>query len=310
MKIIRDGFNIYASETGEAKDKLLLSLKDYSENLSVLPIVNQSTYSTESISSIFDNIVEDYDKFSKIPQDPQSLISILEVTGKLVKCLCQKHRPYNILELGAEQGLLSYFLTYTARNFNMENMVHCVSEKVLNNEWLMLLLECGDAMENLNLHLTPPQTSSLQENYFDFCVLNGSENEVLNNAIRVLAVGGTLVFIAQDGKIIEQKITLKEKQVAYEQGSEIEIGLQKEELKILWQQTGKKFSEIEKMSREDLIRIARDLSYLEKLAAKLFCKTEDMELKSKLNRAKENVLNILYAPDEEMKKLFISSFKL
>jgi protein-L-isoaspartate O-methyltransferase len=310
MKILGDGFNIYASETGETKDKLLLSLKDYSENLSGLPVINQMDYETESIFSTFNKIAADYDKLSKIPKNPQSLISILEIAGKLIKCFCQKHRPYNILELGAEQGLLSYFLTYTARIFNRENMVHCVSENLLSNEWLLLLLEYGDAAENLNLHVTQLQTLSLQENHFDFCVINSSENEVLNNAIRLLAIGGTLVFVSQDGKVIEQKIALKEKQAAYGQSEEAVTDLRKEELKILWQQTEKKLAEIENMAREDLSRIAKDLNYLEKLAAKLFCKTEDMELKYKLNQAKENILNILYAPDEEMKKLFISNFRL
>ncbi len=300
MRIIGEGFNIYASETGKNKDKLLLSLKDNTENLSRLPLVDSLAFGTESVFSIFDQIVGDYDKLSKIPKNPQSLICILEVIGKLVKCLCQKHRPYNILELGAEQGLLSYFLTYAARNFNEENMVHCVSENLLCNEWLSLLLEYGDVAENLNLHMTQLQTLSLQENYFDFCVLNSSENEVLNNAIRLLAVGGTLVFIAQNGKVIEQKITLKEKQAAYGQSGGAAVDLQKEELKILWQHTEKKLTEIDNMAKEDLSRMVKDLSYLEKLAAKLFCKTEDMELKYKLNQAKENVLN----------KLFISSFRL
>jgi len=293
MKILGDGFNIYASENGDSKDRLLFSLKDYSENLSGLPLVNELDFETESIFSIFNKIAADYDKLSKIPKNPQSLISILEITGKLMKCLCQKYRSYNILELGAEQGLLSYFLTYAARNFNRENTVHCVSDNVLSNEWLVFLLEYGEAAENLNLHATQSQTLSLQENYFDFCVVNSSENEVLNNAIRVLTIGGTLVFIAEDGKVVEQKITLKEKQTAYGQSEAAAVDLQKEELKILRQQAEKKLMEIEDMAKEDLSRLAKDFIYLEKLAAKLFGKIEDMELKYKLNQAKEKVLNKL-----------------
>ncbi len=314
MKIIRDNFNFYASETGENKDVLLFSLKDYNENLSELPVENELNYKTESIFSIFNKIATDYDKLSKIPQNPQSLISILEVIGKLIKSLCQKHCPYNILELGAEQGLLSYFLTSVARDFNKENTVHCVSNNLLSNEWLLFLQEYGDAAENLNLHVMPPQNSSLQENYFDFCIMNSSENfsnpdAVLNNAIRLLATDGTLVFISQDGKVVEHKTALKEKQAAYRQTEEASIDLQKGEMAVLIQQTEKQFAKIEVLTKEELCQLVKDLAYLERSAASLFAYVEDMDLKNKLNTAKENVLNLLYSPSEEMRNLFISKIK-
>jgi predicted O-methyltransferase YrrM len=311
MKILGDGFNIYASETGESKDRLLFSLKDYGENLSGLPLVNELDYETESIFGIFNKIAADYDKFSRIPKNPQSLISILEVTGKLMKCLCQKHRPYNILELGAEQGLLSYFLAYVARAFNKENMLHCVSNNLLSDEWLLFLQEYGEAAENLNLHIMLPQNLSLQENYFDFCIINGSENfsnsdAVLNNAIRLLATDGALVFIPQDGNVIEQKITLKEKQTAYRQTEEASINLRKGEMEILMRQMENRFAGVEALTKEELCLLVKDLAYLEKLAAGLFAHVEDMNLKRKLNTAKENVLNLIYSPSEEMRNLFIS----
>jgi len=266
---------------------------NYTENLSSIPIESK-IYGFNSIKNILENIEKKYEELSKIPKNPQSLDSILKIIENLIKMFMQKHKPYKILELETEEGsgLLSYFLTSVAREFHKENAVHCVSTYTFSQEWLSLLLEYGDSAENLHLHITDPANQSLQENYFDFCVLNNtSSNEILSNAIRVLVPGGILVFVSQDGKVTEQKITLKEKQAVHGQS----INLQKGELKVLWQQTAEKLSNIEISSKEEWNQIARDLSYLEKLAAKLFCEIEDSDLKYKLNQIKEKVLNILYA---------------
>jgi SAM-dependent methyltransferase len=271
----------------------------YTENLSSVP-TDSKIYSFNSIKSLLENIEKKYEELSKIPKEPQSLNSILEIIDRLIKMFVQKHKPYKILELEDESGLSSYFLTSIAREFHGENAVHCISANALSQEWLSLLLEYGDSAENLHLHITDPATQSLQENYFDFCVINNADsNEILNNAIRVLVPGGTLVFVSQDGKVIEQKITLKEKQAVHRQ----QINLQKGELKVLWQQTAEKLANIENSSKEELSQIAGDLSYLEKLAAKLFCEIEDIDLKYKLNQIKEKVLNILYAsPAPQIKR--------
>jgi len=271
------------------------------ENLSSIPTEGK-IYGFNSIKNILENIEKKYEELSKIPKNPQNLNSILEIIDKLIKMFMQKHKPYKILELeaGHGSGLLSYFLTSVAREFHKENAVHCVSANVLSQEWLSLLLEYGDSAENLHLHITDLATQSLQEDYFDFCVLNNaSSTEILNNAIRVLVPGGILVFVSQDGKVTEQKITLKEKQVVHGQS----INLQKGELKILWQQTAEKLANIEISEKEELSKIVGDLSYLEKLAAKLFCEIEDADLKYKLNQIKEKVLNILYAsPAPQIKR--------
>jgi predicted O-methyltransferase YrrM len=313
MKIIPEKFDFYASENGKSKDKLILSLSDYGENLSKVPVTNELEYKTETIFGILNKVVNFYDRLSKISKNPQSLICILEIVGRFIKMCIQRHKPYKILELGAEQGLLSYFLTFVAREFNEKNMMHCVSGNLLSQEWLLLLQEYGNAAENLNLHITDSQTDVLQENYFDFCVINNSENfpnpdEILNNAIRLLKIGGILIFVSADGKIIEQKISPEQKQAAYRQTEEANTGLQKDEMKILLQNMEKRFAEIEKFTKEELCLMIKDLAYLEKLSIKLFANIEP-NLKCELNAVKENVLNILYAPREELKNIFVSKIK-
>ncbi|MDR2595437.1 MAG: glycosyltransferase [Fibromonadaceae bacterium] len=75
------------------------------------------------------------------------------------------------------------------------------------------------------------------------------------------------------------------------------------ELNVLWQQTTEKLINIETSSKEELSQIIRDLSILEKLAVKLFNEIEDADLKYKLNRIKEKVLNILYSsPAPQIKR--------
>jgi len=250
---------------------------NYTENLSDLSI--------EAINSIKNAL-------KNVEKDPQCPKSISEVMDKLIKMFMQKHKPYKILILQDESGSLSYFITTIARKFNKENAVHCVDTKALKPEWLSILPEYKDAIENLHLHIMAPTTQSLQENYFDFCLLHSiNSDEILNNAIRVLVPNGILVFVAQDGRVIEQKITLKEKQAVHGQS----INLQKGELKVLWQQMAEKLKNMEISSKEELSQIVKDLTYLEKLAAKLFCEIEDADLKYKLNQIKEKVLNILYA---------------
>jgi predicted O-methyltransferase YrrM len=315
MKIIPEGFDFYASENGESKDKLILSLSGYDENLSKVPVTKgwDIKIKTETIFGILNEIVNSYDKLSKIPKNPQSLICILEIVGKFIKMCVQCHKPYKILELGAEQGLLSYFLTFVAREFNEKNMMHCVSGNLLSQEWFLLLHGYGNAAENLNLYITDSQTQALQENYFDFCVINNSEkfpntDKILNNAIRLLKIGGILLFVSADGKVIEQKISPEQKQAAYRQTEEANTGLQKDEMKILLQNMEKRFAEIEKFTKEELCLIVKDLAYLEKLSIKLFADIEP-DLKCELNAAKEKVLNILYAPSEELKDIFVSKIK-
>ena len=75
------------------------------------------------------------------------------------------------------------------------------------------------------------------------------------------------------------------------------------ELNVIWQQTAEKLTNIERASKEELNQIIGDLSYLEKLAVKLFSEIQDTDLKYKLNQIKEKVLNILYSsPAPQIKR--------
>jgi hypothetical protein len=66
------------------------------------------------------------------------------------------------------------------------------------------------------------------------------------------------------------------------------------EAEILWRQMEKRLTEMEKFAEEELCQIINELSGLEKLAIKLFADTQDIELKNKINAAKEMALNFLY----------------
>ncbi|MDR0516625.1 MAG: hypothetical protein LBH25_06220 [Fibromonadaceae bacterium] len=296
MKILAEGLNFYASETGESKGKLLLSLEGYGENLSKLPVAKEGVYNMGSIFGVLSKLseaVDAYGSMAKIPKNSPRLTCILEIAGSLIKHFCQKHRAYSILEIAQEQSNLNLYLTSTAKAFNEENTVHCISGNMLSQGWLAIL----------------------QESCFDFCVINANQafdnpGYVMNCAIRILKSGGVLIFVSEDGKVIEQKITLKEKQAAYEQTNEANIDLQKDELKILMQSAQERLAKIEDLEKEELCRLIKDLAYLEKLAAKLFAEIEDINLKGKLNTAKENVLNVLYAPNEELKKTFMAASRL
>jgi hypothetical protein len=197
VKIIPDKFDFYASENGESKDKLILSLSGYGENLSMLPIVNNGSYKTESIFSIL-CIAAGYQQCS---------LSILEAIGKLIKVCVQKHRHYKIL-VNPQKKDLAFFLAHVAREFNEKSAVQ------------------------------------FQEGCLDFCVMSDEKNET--------------------------------------------------EAEVLWRQMKKRLAEMEKLKKEDLCKLIEDLGSLEKLAIKLFAETKDIDLKGKINAAKERALNFLY----------------
>jgi hypothetical protein len=66
------------------------------------------------------------------------------------------------------------------------------------------------------------------------------------------------------------------------------------EAETLWQQMEKRLAEMEKLEKEGLCKLIEDLDSLEKLAVKLFADTKDINLKGKINAAKERALNFLY----------------
>lgn len=118
----------------------------------------------------------------------------------VIKQLMEKHRDYKVLEIGCDNGVLSYYLAIVLKHFNPHNQLVCLTDVQQDSSedlWLDRIAKsnAGDIVSRFTTDYT---NAFLEKDFFDIVIINGSVSyedpkAVVFNAINYLRNGGLLI---------------------------------------------------------------------------------------------------------------------
>jgi SAM-dependent methyltransferase len=311
-------------ENGEKAEVNIIEFWDYYGNIGAVPLHSLSEKDPNTVPGIIGALQADYDALQKGVDAPLDAQAVLLTAALLFKQSFTMYKPYTVLELGCNQGLLTYSLAKLAYAIHPESRVFALSEDLYDIPFLNIVNGLGVALSCLNLLTTSPTTAVLGDGAFDFTVINGTSHAgnpdlLVQNALRVTKAGGRLVcltcgqrdlkrrFIARCGVFDEYPISdecsvLVTVVEATPRAAASEDS--KRRLAELWKLVLPTLSNVQKRQIETLKDAVRALSDMEDVAIELFGRTDDVDLKNKLNILKETLLNHIYNPDEGYRQLY------
>ncbi len=130
--------------------------------------------------------------------------------------LIRQSAPFHVLELGGDNGILSYHLASLLGGFHKESFLCSVCHTIgnnSNNKWLDAISQVDDPPE-LSFLVTDYENTALLGQNFDIVVINGTINFpnpylVLKEAERLVKENGTLLAFLQNTPLLEDSFKLE-----------------------------------------------------------------------------------------------------
>jgi hypothetical protein len=144
-----------------------------------------------------------------------------------------------------------------------------------------------EAHPESRVHALAGDGGYLKEGFFDLAVTGGElSDETMRNGLKATRMGGSVVDVI-GGRFKETRVTA---------GNHVNSSGLEDEMLGLTAKLGRVMGD----APEQLSAVITVLSEMEVLAVKLF-DIADIDLKQRINEAKENALNALYSPYEEFR---------
>jgi SAM-dependent methyltransferase len=191
-----------------------VTFMDYQNNetvlLNITPLENHSNVPTHQLKadSSYDGVfakwlaslLSQFDVVNQNVSEGLTNISVFLSVFFVIKQLMEKHRDYKVLEIGCDNGVLSYYLANVLKHFNPHNQLVCLTEVQQDSSadlWLDKIM-ASKAEDIVSRFTTDYLNAFLQKDIFDIVIINGSvcyENPsaVIFNAINCLRNGGLLI---------------------------------------------------------------------------------------------------------------------
>ena len=182
--------------------KKIMSFSDFYSNLGNIPLQMFTDVPIPTVGDIIIGLPADYDNIAETRERVLDLIDIMLVVAFLFKQSMKKYKPLRVLEIGGQQGFLSYFLLKNARLAHKESKLYCLSEDLYDSSFLSIMEMLRDDIAGLSLITTNTSTDLIRDSYFDFVVINGAEvaqdpEQLVEQAIRMTAPGGSLLLLTE-----------------------------------------------------------------------------------------------------------------
>ena len=313
--IISNNYGLYYKKDNNDTE-LILDYTDYFSNLSSIPINTLSDdASSITIHNLCSGLLDEYYLVIKQSKKPPCVVSAMITVALLFRQCFLRYKPLNILEIGCNQGVLTLLLTRAALAAHPDSHLYALSEDLYDETFLSNINRLGDALSNLSLLTMKPDSDMFRSDFFDFTIINGEhicENPdiVINNAYRATRSGGCLLCINNgDTRLYDALTSLPGDFSEYdtEIPTSILVKLLIKAKEIKYPTPNNWFNElistvkimvgdVSVLSSRQLKKIILLLKELEKCAIEMF-NISDVDFKNRINYAKENALNSLYAAD-------------
>lgn len=140
----------------------------------------------------------------------------LEITISLIiKQLFQQPLAYRVLEVGCDQGTLSYFIAKLLAIFDKGNQLLCLTNKMINapgSQWLAKVSLLSNSA-NLSLLTTSYDISWFDQPVYDLIIINGNvgfshSDRVLKSCLAALKKGGSLICLTANDSFLAESFSL------------------------------------------------------------------------------------------------------
>ena len=328
--IISSGLGLYyVSDNKEYR--CLIDLTDKLSNLGAVPLSSMREDSRYTVPGILHDVYLDYQEVAKaVGKTPDPLW----VTIAMIFVFRQSflgYRPLKVLEVGCNNGLLTYLLVRIARAAHPESHVWTLAEDSFDESFISTIRNLGDdAVSNLCLLPMNPESDMINSDYFDLTIINGEyffENisEVMLNAFRVTRPGGHLLSHTNGNRWLrscfyslpsecEEYLITKNNSVL------VKIIPESKQNAVPMPHAQERLTELHAKLKlllhgddallEDKLRTAIEiLTEMERHAIASFS-ILNIDRKQLINEAKENALNCLYAKNDTLRHKCEAKLKL
>lgn len=187
--------------------KVLFSYNNFMDNKSRIPFHTISD--SETIISFLSDLIEKYKKLFNCKNDAETM-SYFTIDCIIISELIKSAAPIKILEIGSDNGRLSYHLTELLGKVNPQSLVSFLSEEINsegNNNWLNSAIMASYKPE-LSMHISDYDKTNLADDNFDIVIINGTVNfenpyKVIKEAERIIKKGGRIICYSANTPLLE-----------------------------------------------------------------------------------------------------------
>lgn len=199
----------------EGKTEQLLNLRDFLSNKSRIPLHGISEKDFTITSFLFDL----FDKYTDINDgvpEPEAAVEYLLMNVLLSSFLMKSSAPARVLELGCNNGILSFYLASVVGKYHPRSSLCCVTNVIGNSSGNRFLdrISLVQDLPNLSMLASDYESTPLESGYFDVVAVNGTaafENpfQVMDEAERLVKPGGMLLCYACNSPLLGDSFQIK-----------------------------------------------------------------------------------------------------
>lgn len=205
MRIVLEN-QIFYWKGGEERT-CLLNCSDLMGNKSSIPMHSMQG----EIRTIFDLVEELLDEEIRMERKSEEIEQFLLLNLLLIRHLISTSLPLKVLEVGCQDGEISYQFATILGEFHKDSMLYCMSEQI-EIEWLKRMGEVK-TLPHLSFLATDYEEALLEKEAFDIVFLNGAIQarepyQMIERVLSFLKEEGSLIVMSQEAPLLESSFRL------------------------------------------------------------------------------------------------------
>lgn len=149
--------------------------------------------------------INDFDRINENVPEGLSKETITLCVFLITAELLKKHRNYNVLEIGCDNGVLSCYLAGILKYFNTNNRLICMTDYLdseCRKNWLEKIM-LADAADIVSVVTAEYSSDFFKKGYFDIVIINGSVQfdepaVMINNAVNSAKNNGIIICLPEN----------------------------------------------------------------------------------------------------------------
>ncbi|MBQ6886537.1 MAG: class I SAM-dependent methyltransferase [Lachnospiraceae bacterium] len=194
--------------------KVLLDCRDYLSNKSRIPM--HSFTDDLTIPGLLLQLFKSHPQLCEGAVDYNDSLECLLMDVLLVSHLIKSPNPVRVLEIGCENGILSYHLAMILGLFNENSSLCCVCNTIGNNSdnrWLDKI-SLVEFMPRISMLAADYDETNLESKHFDIVIINGTSCfmeplAMIEEAMRLVKDAGRVICYVNQQPLLESSFKMQ-----------------------------------------------------------------------------------------------------